>query len=159
MKIITGQNERLGPWLCERQEGASWFPGCGEVIGLETDEGEILAAVLFDEYNQANVNMHVAAVPGRRWMTREYLWYCFYYPFVELGCKRITGIVPASNLEARRFDEHLGFTLEATLKDAHPQGDLLLYVMRKENCRWLKFKESLHGQEKRTTTTGLRGSS
>jgi len=145
MNIITGQDDRVGEWVCQRQQGAEWVPGSGKTIGLETPEGELVAGVIFDNYNTVNVNMHVAATAGKRWMNREYLWYCFYYPFVELNCKRITGLVSSDNLEARKFDEHLGFILEATLKDADPLGDLLVYVMTKENCKWLKLKEPRHG--------------
>lgn len=152
MKIITGQNDRLGTWLCERQDYAEWVPGRGQAIGLETAEGELIAVVLFDDYNKANINMHVAAVPGSRWLTREFLWYCFHYPFIELGCKRITGLVAETNYAARKFDEHLGFTLEATLKDAHPDGDLLLYVMTKQDCKWIHLKDKRHGKKESPST-------
>lgn len=141
-QIIVGADSWVGPWVCERAGGV-WTPGRGVAIGLATDTGELRAGVLFEDYNGANLLMHVAAVPGRTWLHREFLWYCFYYPFMENGCKRVTGIVPSTNLEARRFDEHLGFTLEATLKDAHPDGDLCVYVMRKEDCRWLNLQRNV----------------
>lgn len=152
--IVTGQDEWLGPWMTARQDGATWVPGAGHTIGLIDDKTQQpLCVVLYDNFNQANVNMHLAAVPGKRWLNREFLWYCFYYPFMQLGVKRVTGIVAASNLEARKFDENLGFTLEATLEDAHPDGDLLIYKMTREQCRWLHLKEPKHGKEQRTTPT------
>ncbi len=152
MRIMTGADEWLGPWMAERQD-AQWTPGAGHIIGLLDDQNEPLCVVMFDQYNKANINMHLAAVPGKRWLNREFLWYCFYYPFCQLGVKRITGLVPASNLQARKFDEHLGFTLEATLKDAHPDGDLLVYCMTKEQCRWLTLKDTRHGKAISSTTT------
>jgi len=114
-------------------------------IGLEKD-GELIAGVVYDYYNKASICMHVAAI-GKQWLTREYLWYVFHYPFVELGVKRITGLVPESNLQARRFDEHIGFVLETRLKDAHPDGDVLVYKMMREDCRFLgnKYREN-HGK-------------
>lgn len=138
-RIVTGEDSRVGPWVCERA-GGTWIPGRGTTIGLECD-GELVAGVLYEDFNGVNLLMHVAATPDRRWLVRDYLWFCFYYPFVQLGCKRVTGIVPSCNLDARRFDEHLGFVLEATLKDAHPDGDLLVYAMRKEDCRWLNLRK------------------
>lgn len=106
-------------------------------LGLERD-GELIAGVVYEGYNGTNVWMHVAAEPGARWMTRDYLRYCFYYPFVELGCKRVSGYVEASNTEARRFDEHLGFKREAVLEGAATDGgDVILYVMRREDCRYV----------------------
>lgn len=150
--IVVGKDDIVGPWVCARA-GGDWTPGRGTTIGLASAQG-LLAGTLYEDFNGANVLMHVAAVSGRQWLCREFLWFCFYYPFVQLDCRRVTGIVPSTNLEARRFDEHLGFKLEATLKDAHPTGDLLVYVMHKEDCRWLNIKESQpHGQEQRTEGT------
>lgn len=107
-------------------------------LGLERD-GELVAGVVYEGYNQHNVWMHVAAVPGRSWLNRNFLRYCFEYPFNELGCSRVSGYVEASNLDARRFDEHLGFKQEAVLKDAASDGgDVILYVMRREDCRFLE---------------------
>ena len=106
-------------------------------IGLERD-GVLVAAVVYEGFNGANVWMHVAAQPGSRWMTREYLRYCFAYPFNEMGVKRISGYVSASNAQARRLDEHLGFKPEAVLHGAAPDGgDVILYAMWREDCRYL----------------------
>jgi len=139
--------------MTERQDGAVWTPGAGSTIGLIDDDGQPMAVACFDNYNEANINMHIAAVPGKRWLTREFLWYCFFYPFEQLKVKRITGIVASNNAAARRFDEHLGFTLEATLKDAHPGGDLLVYCMTREQCRWLTLKEPRNVKAETTTST------
>jgi RimJ/RimL family protein N-acetyltransferase len=136
-KIITDQPQRVGEFVSRLMGNDGW--SSYQAIGLEED-GELIAGVLFDNYNGASICMHVAAVPGKRWMSREYLWYCFYYPFMELKVKRITGLVPESNLAARRFDEHLGFQLEARLKDAAPDGDVLVYRMMKADCKFLEMK-------------------
>jgi hypothetical protein len=46
--------------------------------------------------------------------------------------------VDASNTDARRFNEHLGFCEEARLIGAAADGgDVLLYVMWKAECRFL----------------------
>lgn len=103
-----------------------------KAIGLERD-GELVAGVVYEGYNGHNVWMHVA-IPGR--ITKAYLRYCFHYPFVELGCSRVSGYVNASNAKARRFDEHLGFRQEAILRGAAADGgDVIIYAMTKEECR------------------------
>ncbi len=141
--IVADQPERVGRWVCERA-GGQW-KGCETAIGIEKD-GHLVGGVVFDDFNGANINMHVASDGSRAWLNREFLWFVFYYPFVQLGVKRVTGIVPSNNLAARSFDEHIGFRLEATLKDAHPAGDLLIYVMKPEYCRWLRVKDR-HGKK------------
>ena len=124
----------LGPWVAPRVGMNSYVPGTGAAIGLVRN-GKIVAVVLYTEFNGANVSCHIA-VDGR--MTRRFLSIIFHYPFVKLGVRRLTGVVASSNIHARKFDEHLGFEQEAILRIAHPDGDLIIYVMTADKCRWLK---------------------
>jgi len=137
LKQIVCDSERVNAFVADRMGITGWSNAVG--IGLEED-GELIAGVTFDYYNGASICMHVAAVEGKRWMTREYLWFCFHYPFEQLKVKRITGLVPESNLAARKFDEHLGFKLEARMKEAAPDGDVLVYAMFKDDCKYLGLK-------------------
>ena len=134
----------IGPgvveWVAKRTHEFGNY-GAAQGIGWK-DKGEIVAGVVYSDFNGVNCLMHVAAV-GSRWLRREYLWTCFDYPFNQLKLRRVTGLVGEGNKQARRFDEHLGFELETTLKLAHPSGDLLVYVMWREKCRWLK-RENLY---------------
>jgi len=111
----------------------------GAAVGIGWGrEGRLVAGVVFNEFNGVNIQMHVASDGSRHWMTRQYLWTCFDYPFNQAKVKRITGLVGEGNWQARRFDEHLGFVLEATLEGAHPTGNLLIYRMWKADCRFLR---------------------
>lgn len=104
-------------------------------IGLR-QAGELVAGVLYEGFNGRNMWIHVAAVPGAKWLVRDYLSACFRYPFEVCGVDRLSGYVNASNMEARRFDEHLGFKEEARLRGAAPDGgDVIIYVMWKKDCR------------------------
>jgi len=106
---------------------------------VQKKDGEIIAAVLYQDFNSSNVFVHVAGIPGRRWGTKQFLLETMYYPFITLGCKRMTGWVEADNAAAIQFDEHLGFTREATLKGAGQYGqDVHLYVMHREDCRHIR---------------------
>ncbi len=107
-------------------------------IGLERD-GALVAATVYEGFNGANVWVHLAAEPGAKWMTRGYLRYCFHYPFNELGVQRLSGYVDASNVNAIRLNEHLGYQREAVLKGAGVNGaDVILYVMHKSDCRFIR---------------------
>lgn len=106
-------------------------------IVLERD-GEVIAAALYVEFNGTNVFVHLAGKPGRRWLTRDFLYWGFHYPFVQLNCKRITCWVEASNADSRRFVEHIGWTHEATLSGAGQNGvDVLIYRMFREDCKYV----------------------
>lgn len=146
------QQPRWG-MICDTLGALAFFEGHGAPLNASADmksicllrDGEMVAAVVYEGFNGHNVWIHVAAEPGRRWMTREYLRYCFHYPFNELGVRRLSGHVHASNHEALRLNTHLGFRREAVLEGAAPDGgDAILMVMRREDCRFLHHKERHH---------------
>lgn len=127
--------DSIGPWMASRIDGMTYYPGTSTGIARVKD-GQIVAAALYEGHNGPNVFAHIAVEPGG--MNRQFLSLIFDYPFNQLGVKRITGVVPSSNKAAQRLDEHLGFELEANLAGAHPDGDLLIYKMTADKCRWLK---------------------
>ncbi len=134
--LILGQKERCGEWARGRiahvPSWGEWF----EAIGLERD-GALQAVVVYNLWSGADIAMHIAAVPGRRWMTRDFLRAVFRYPFVQLGCRRVTGYVPASNSDALRFDLHLGFRREGLMREALENGeDVVILGMLERECRW-----------------------
>lgn len=121
-------------WIARRTNEFGRF---GTDIGIGwARRGELVAGVAYADWNGPNVVCHIAA-DGKRWATRQYLWTIFDYPFRQLKVKRITICVGEGNSDSRRFVQHLGFRLEATLQDAHPSGDLLVYAMFKEQCKWI----------------------
>jgi len=130
--IVTGQ--WVVDWVARQTNDYGTF-GKAEGIGWVAGE-RLRAGVAYCDFNGVNIVCHIASDGSRRWATREYLWAIFDYPFRQLGVKRMTVCVGEGNSDSRRFVEHLGFELEATLQLAHPTGDLLVYRMFKESCRW-----------------------
>lgn len=147
-KILIGADDVVGPWVCSRT-GGTWVQQTGVAIGSVTRAG-LVGGVVVDGYNGRSAQIHVAALPDEQWLTKAFLGFVFQYAFNQLKVSKLIGPVAASNLAARRFDEHVGFRLEATLKDACPDGDLLLYSMTAAECRWLKIRvpeESIYGRK------------
>jgi len=138
LSLIIGQG--VVEWVAKRTNEHGNF-GCAQGIGWQR-HGQIVAGVVYNEFNGVNCLMHVASDGSRRWLHREFLRVAFDYPFNQLKVRRVTGLVGEGNIAAREFDEHLGFTLETRLENAHPTGDLLIYRMWKSDCRWLN--ENLH---------------
>ena len=97
---------------------------------------KMVAGVAYEDYNGPNVVCHIAA-EGANWMTRQFLWTIFDYPFNQMKVDRITVCVGEANMASRRFVAHLGVTLEANLRGAHPTGDLLVWRMFREDCKWI----------------------
>lgn len=133
--------DRIGPWVC-KITGGKYEKAISAGIGLEKN-GELIAGVLYDSWNGRSVCMHVAAKPGARWMTREFLWMSFDYPFNQLKVNQIIGLVDSTNQQARAFDEHIGFRVAAVIPDAGKSGDLMIYTMHRNECRWIREKHGL----------------
>ena len=133
MSLVIG--DKVVQWVAQKTNEYGNF-GAAQGIGWEK-EGRLVAGVVYAEWNGVNVVCHIASDGSKRWLIREYLWTIFDYPFNQLRVKRITVCVGEGNRPSRRFVQRLGFELEATLRLAHPTGDLLVYRMFRENCRWL----------------------
>lgn len=134
---IYGQDEQVAAWVAERVKIDEFGPGA-VALGLVEDE-KLIAGVVFNMYTKASICMHVAAEPGKRWMTKDFLWRSFAYPFVQLSCNRITGLVRVDNFESQRFVEHLGFKREGLIRRGCVDGtDMILYGILREECRFLR---------------------
>ncbi len=136
-RVVYDERERVGEWVRERvglyESWGEWY----QAIGLERD-GELVAGVVYNFYSRGNdIAIHVASDGSRRWMTREFLRAVFRYPFIQLGVRRVTGYVPASNADARRFDEHIGFVQEGVMREAANGEDMVVYGMLARECRYL----------------------
>lgn len=134
--IITQPKDEIADFV-QRMGGGGPFREF-TALGLVKD-GELVAGVIYNLYTGTSICMHVGAKPGRRWLTRGFLYAAFDYPFNELKCRRVTGLVPSKNSDARRFDRHLGFEFEGIMRHALADDDLMIFGLLKENCRWLSL--------------------
>lgn len=132
-RVVLGENDRVGPWI--EYNGGGQYRAGSQCIGLERD-GELVAGALFDYHNGASVYGHWA-VSDKHALNREFLTAIFRYPFVQLDCSVLIGLIAGDNEASIEVAGHLGFDLEHTIKGAHPSGDLLIYTMRRNECRWL----------------------
>lgn len=135
MTILYRSDEAVSDWVLKRIPKVKAWMGWYMPFGVEID-GVLLAGVVFDEYTGTDVNMHVA-VDSMRAVTRSTLKAAFTFAFETLKCQRVTGLVPAKNVKARAFDEHLGFKLEGVKQCAFEDDDELIYGMTKDACKWL----------------------
>lgn len=136
-RIVDREPERVGLWI-EAHGGGFWRPGA-TCIGHER-HGELVAGVMYEAFNGSSLHTSIAAV-GKHWLTREYLWFIFHYPFVQLGARLLIATVASDNFDSRKFCEHLGFDRHSRIPDAHPSGALLVYTFNKAKCKWLRLKE------------------
>ena len=136
---IYGQDARVLDFMAEHLSDCE-LPADSVTLGVESD-GELIAGVAFENYTKTGISIHVAALEGRHWLSKDFLFRVFAYPFLQLGCHRVTGLVRVDNLKAQKLDEHLGFVREGIIRRGATDGtDFIMYGMLKEECRWIKVK-------------------
>lgn len=133
LRIVAGQP--VVEWVAKKTSDFGNY-GCAVGVGLEKD-GELISGVAYNEYNGPNINAHIAlTVP----LTRHFLWAIFDYPFNKAKVNRITCLVGEGNVKSRNLCQRLGFIEETRLEKAHPEGDLIVYRMWRNECKWLEMK-------------------
>ncbi len=133
--------EIVGPWVASRT-GGTWSPGRGTAIGKLDDQGNLIAGVLYEDWNGAHIVCHIAGEGN--WASRRFLNVIFDYPFNQLKVKRITVPVGSTNIKSIHLVTRMGFALESTLAQAIPDGDLHLFRMFRSECQYLRGKYALH---------------
>ena len=116
----------------------------GQGIGLAHD-GRLVAGAWFETIFGRTMVAHIA-IPAPVFLSREFLWYIFFYPFQECDCEQILAPVAASNHAAQRLVLRLGFSPKETLEEG-PDATIL-FLMERSSCRWLKLKESRNGKSR-----------
>ena len=99
--------------------------------------GEVVAAAIYNNYRPPNIEItFVTSSP--RWASKEAIRAMLRYPFVQLGCARLTAVTPAQNRAARAFLARLGFRQEGVHPDALPGGDAVSYgLLARDAARWI----------------------
>ena len=135
-RIVNGPH--VGLWVGERMEGI--FPAERSVaIGLEKD-GRLVAGTVYENWNGRSVVCHIA------WerVTPTYVAAVYDYAYNVCGVDKIIGPISSNHTRALRLVRKMGFSEEARLKDAAPDGDIVLMTLTPERCRFL---EPRYGQK------------
>jgi RimJ/RimL family protein N-acetyltransferase len=126
------QGAEIGYWVAKRYAG-QYFAEGSSAIGLQKD-GKTIAGVVYENWNKTSIMCHIA-IEGR--MTKGYLKAIFDYPFNVCKVKKIIVPVISNNAKSLKLVGNMGFTEEARLKDASPDGDIIFLTLAREKCRFL----------------------
>lgn len=139
--IVSG--EKVSRWVCKRLN--SGFNESSQGIGLERN-GILIAGVYYENWNHRTI---CASIVAEGKLTPRFLYAIFHYPFEHLSVEKIYCQVIECNNESIRLLGKMGFTRETTLSDAHPDGDIFLYSLKRQDCR---FTGDRYGKRQLTTS-------
>jgi L-amino acid N-acyltransferase YncA len=129
--------EKTGGFTHDATQGLGWMRDGGFTNGFA-----------FEWFNKHNMLVHQRHdQPCVRGLWAAVADYCFR----DLGLERLTGTVAASNEDALRLNERIGFEREAVLrKAAHDGSDLIVVVLWRDKCRMLNWR--IDGKQKLSAT-------
>lgn len=129
-ELITDHS--AGHWTAGQTKG-KYFEANSQSIGLKRND-EFVAGVIYENWNRRTITCHIA-IAGR--MTSRYLAIIFDYPFNVCDVKKIIVPVDSTNSKSINLVEKMGFTEEARIKDGMADGDMILYTLAKNDCKYL----------------------
>lgn len=129
-EIVHGKH--IGEWVA-LQMGGLFDVEHSQAIGLQRN-GELVAGIIYENWNGKSVVCHIA-IRGR--ITPEFLSVISQYAYVQCGAHKI--IAPASSDNRRSVDmlRKMGFREECRIRNAQPGGDICLFTMTKDSCKYL----------------------
>lgn len=137
MKTLIFNVPAVNDWVSSKIYGRDRFPPDAPSIGL-LENGRIIGGVVYTMYTGNGIMMNVAG-GYKGWINRAFIRAAFAYPFKQLGCTRVSGLVRVDNFAAQKFDERLGFKREGLVRRGDDDGtDLIMYGMLREECKWIK---------------------
>lgn len=110
-----------------------------EVLGatrMINGQQTIVGAIYYTNFRTTSIEMGWAGEKG--WLTRAHLREIFGYPFHQLGCNRVWGLIHRHNKASRKLAEDLGCRVVGVADDEYGVGqDAIIYSMKKADCRWI----------------------
>jgi len=148
VKLLLGKDEYVSKWIAQR------IPHIAEIglppsvtFGVIDDaETRMLGAVAFHDHREHVRSIEwSAAAATPNWLNRGIINAIMAYPFGQLGCVRITAIIPKRNRRSRDFQERFGFKNEGLVRRGFGGDDACIYGLL--NSEWKRSPFNMNRQE------------
>lgn len=136
-KIVTENQDILRNWLSK--VGKFDYPQETACIGQEKD-GKLIAVVGYNHFTPNSCQIHVATTDVY-WLNKELLFAIFDYPFNKIKVKVIIAPIYKGNVKSLNLCRKLGFEIVGDIPYGHPNGDLIVVAMKRNQCKWLQQGE------------------
>lgn len=105
------------------------------------EDGEIVAVIAYTQpHLDEDMEMHLAAKPGARWMRREFVSAAFRYPFTQEVVRRVSAAAPLQNKAFQYMLKALGFVQEGIKRRLVGGRDFVMFGMLREECRYESWR-------------------
>jgi len=138
--LIWDQPKIVNEWVGAHGGGKAPDSSC-TALGWLNPQNQLEGGIVYYEYNGAHCLVNIALI-GKKFPV-SLLRAGLFYPFAQLKLKRLTFLISEGNIASQALVRRLGAIPEATLRDADINGNLLIYALFPENC---KFWSRLNGK-------------
>lgn len=122
-------------WIAQRT-GGSYSANARAIAATDEKTGRTMGMVAYDSWAHNSVQISIALEAPIAW--RALAKPAFQYPFSECGLGVVIALVSSANKRSLELTEHVGFRPTHRIEDAILPGvHLVLFEMRKKECRWL----------------------
>lgn len=134
--LVWEPKELINDWVAKHQGGHA-YPGSYQALAWVAGE-EIQAGLVFYDYNTKNCLVNLALT--KNFFPKSLLHAGLSYAFNQLALRRLTFLISSANILSQNLVRRLGAIPEATLREADPNGDTLIFALFPENCKiWSRF--------------------
>lgn len=130
------QNLHHLQWAEERL-GQKFDPRTATWLTSKAQSGTILGVVIFSRFTTGNCEITVASSTPH-FITKRFAYAVALYPFVQLGCRRVTAFIAVDNAKSLSLAQQLGFRIEGTVREWFPDSDAYILGLLREDCKWIK---------------------
>jgi len=138
MSIFVENQEMLKKWASNKLKIGfspnSYF--IGQVLN-----NELRAVAAYCSFQGQSCNFHLCST-GNYWMNKEFLQAIFEYPFIVARLKIMLAIVSGENKKSLNLSNRFGFKEVANIPYAHQDGNLVIFTMQSNDCKWLNIRSN-----------------
>jgi RimJ/RimL family protein N-acetyltransferase len=123
VRLLFGHDQIIADWVARNIPHMATGFGPATAIGVVDQRDQPMAGVVFHDYQPAygTIQLSAAAI-SPRWATKRLVSDILRYPFGQLGVHKVWTATQHENARALKFNEGVGFTREATLRDHFGPG-------------------------------------
>lgn len=137
-KVLVHDRNRVVSWVLQACYGST--ADVNFAVGVERS-GKLVAGFIIYGWNGAHALLTVR-VDEPMSTTREWWRLMFAFPFVQLRAKCLRATILATNEKSLDLARNAGMLEEHRMVDARPEGDVIMFLMRPNQCRFLNWKKT-----------------
>jgi hypothetical protein len=114
-------------------------PETDKTFSRVDSDGCFLGGFVLTDYTGSTMTDHMAGVGN--WCSPQLMWVIFDYQFEQCSLKKVMCTVSSHRRNVVDLVTRAGFRHEYSIEDGVPEGQMHLFSMSKDQCKWLRLRD------------------